>query len=214
MIRRYKVLITLFFGLSIIIIFLNSGTKQKNNFYDLPIKWNNAKYIIDVDNPEEVVGVSDYVFAGCIEEKLDTIYINPDTKDGRPATIYNITVMKNIKGNLEQGASIEVKKIGGIAKDKTYIALDEGDILPQEGRLYIFSAIVSEKGELVCSMPNSCVPVDVDTNISSYKDIGNNFDNDEIVKLDIFKKYEKSYKNEIKFKRERYIFKYDKSYKK
>ncbi len=115
------------------VIVINKG-KDK----ELPISRGQVEYIVDVNNPQEMVGLVDYVFVGYVKEKVNTTYVNPELEDGNPVTMYNVTVLSNIKGELVQNEDIQLGKYGGVSQNGEYIYLDEGDALLQENQVYLF----------------------------------------------------------------------------
>ena len=88
--------------------------------------------MVDVTNPAEIVGWGDYVFVARVESELRTEYTNlrqneDGTITGKPYTVYSITVLENIKGELRKNEPIEFFKHGGVNYDGLSISLLEGD---------------------------------------------------------------------------------------
>ena len=71
-----------------------------------------------------------------------------------------VTVVRNIKGELQTGKSIPLAKHGGVSYDNKSLVIGNGDSLPQEGGYYIFSGYADKNGELYIVDPNSSVPLD------------------------------------------------------
>ncbi|MEC5269507.1 hypothetical protein ABER60_07815 [Heyndrickxia coagulans] len=102
-----------------------------------------------MDNPEETVGDADYVFLARVDEKTGTEYKNTtqiETEDGTkeistPYTNYKVTVLENMKGELETDTSIPVQKAGGISEDGSSIVTFDEDNLPAAGQSYVFLAM-------------------------------------------------------------------------
>lgn len=178
------------------VIVINKG-KDK----ELPISRGQVEYIVDVNNPQEMVGLVDYVFVGYVKEKVNTTYVNPELEDGNPVTMYNVTVLSNIKGELVQNEDIQLGKYGGVSQNGEYIYLDEGDALLQENQVYLFWASGNSKGELRCSSPTSSMLIDTDEDIDSIRK--------NVESFSIVKTYKEVLKNEIKFNRDRYWSKYN-----
>jgi len=186
--------------------------KQLKKDKELPIEWSYGSCSIDYKIPEQVVGLADYVFIGYVEDKLDTEYRIPeDDIDGAPLTNYSVTVVENIKGVLTQETAVELQKIGGIAKNGKYISLMEGDIVLEVGELYLFSATGKTDGGLYCGVPNSCVPMNEALEESELK---TQKVKSQLINSNVTKFYKTAIKNEIKYNRDRYLSKYDKSGKK
>ena len=177
----------------------NAQNVQKN----IPVEYIHGTFSIDVDSPQEIVGSADYVFVGYVNELTDTVYKRPvviETSTGSkeissPYTNYNITIIDNIKGSLKKNSLIPIQKSGGINKDGNSYALYEKDVLPQDGKYYIFSAYAQSDGSLLVSGPNCNIEL-------------NEKSKAEIMKSEEYKKYKNAYKDEIKNDRKRFISKY------
>ena len=133
---------------------------------ELPVAYNEACFVIDVNNPETLIGFADYVFVARVDEELRTEYdkVRRNEKGnvtGIPYTFYNITVVNNIKGNLKKNEQIELKKHGGVNYDKTSISLFEGDKMLESGKYYIIIANAQEDGSLMQMEVNSGVELDI-----------------------------------------------------
>jgi hypothetical protein len=167
----------------------------------LPIEYSEADHIIDINNPNEVVGFSDYVFVAQIDGEIGTIYKGISTTSsgrevGRPHTQYKITVIDNLKGNLKKNESIILEQSGGVAMNGKYIELMEGDKLLEEGGYYIILAAGGDDGRLQMTGPTSSIKLDytMKNELKSSKE---------------YKNYKKFVKNEIKFERDRSKSKYE-----
>lgn len=73
---------------------------------ELPVNYIHGDYVIDMQNPKEVIGLGDYVFVAQVNEELETEYRNVkevgSKKIATPYTIYSITVIDNLKGNIKK----------------------------------------------------------------------------------------------------------------
>ena len=84
------------------------------------------------------------------------------------------------KGNLKENATIPIRKWAGLNFDNTLLTIDEYDIMPKEGYIYIFCAFVDEDGELYisCNESNILLGKDCENEIleafSDSKTIDNN----------------------------------------
>ena len=83
------------------------------------------------------------------------------TITGKPYTVYSITVLENIKGELRKNEPIEFFKHGGVNYDGLSISLLEGDQLLESGKTYILIAASEADGRLGQGMPNSSIELDL-----------------------------------------------------
>lgn len=149
----------------------NASSMETEKVYDsialsaeIPTVYDSGSYMVDVNNPAEVVGWGDYVFLARVDSELRTEYTNlrqneDGTITGKPYTVYSITVLKNLKGNLRENESIEFFKHGGVNYDGRSISLLEGDQLLESGKCYILIAAAESDGRLGQGMPNSAIEV-------------------------------------------------------
>ena len=149
----------------------NTSSMETEKVYDsialsaeIPTVYDSGSYMVDVNNPAEVVGWGDYVFLARVDSELRTEYTNlrqneDGTITGKPYTVYSITVLKNLKGNLRENESIEFFKHGGVNYDGRSISLLEGDQLLESGKCYILIAAAESDGRLGQGMPNSAIEV-------------------------------------------------------
>ena len=147
----------------------NTSSIETEKVYDsialsaeIPTVYDSGSYMVDVNNPAEVVGWGDYVFVARVESELRTEYTNlrqneDGTTTGKPYTVYSITVLKNLKGNLRENEPIEFFKHGGVNYDGRSISLLEGDQLLESGKCYILVAAAESDGRLGQGMPNSAI---------------------------------------------------------
>lgn len=186
--------------------------KEKNvseNVSDsLSINTIQGSYAVDMYNPLEVVGSADYVFLGRVEELVETEYRNAvqmSTPSGMvtlatPYTRYKVSVLENIKGTLTQERPIEVMKFGGLNQDGTSYELPIDDLLPEEGKEYIFIVFAQRDGSNLADGPNSTIPTEESSSaISTYSQ--EKFPETENI-VDIYKQ---AFKNEISENRERFV---------
>lgn len=114
---------------------------------------------VNLDDPKEVVGVSDYVFVGKTEETYD--YYSQKLQRKFPAIVdyfggefteCRLKIIAGIKGNLTVGNVFSYYKVGGINRSRTCIVLEEGDILPEAGKYYIFTGGAHADGTMTGGM--------------------------------------------------------------
>ena len=187
--------------LTIVISF--TGCNKPTDVTKLDTKYVSAMYVVDMKNPEAVVGISSNVFIGYVEEMTGTDYIS-----NFPYTRYNVKVIDNTKGELQVDATIQLNKEGGISEDRLCYLLYENDFLPDEEKYYIFNVRErSEDGSYTASGINTVVLLD-DIDLQSItndiildnSDSSNTEQNDIKIKLDnsgIYQKYVDAYNNQI-----------------
>lgn len=167
----------------------------------IPTIYDEASFMVDVNNPAEVVGWGDYVFVAKVESELRTEYTNIQKNEngmitGKPYTVYSITVLENIKGNLCKNEPIEFFKHGGVNYDGRSISLFEGDQLLESGKYYVLVAASEVDGRLGQGMPNSAISLSQGERFST-----------ESVYLD----YREYVRNQVKCDRTRYHSMYENS---
>lgn len=118
-----------------------------------------ATYVIDETDLTQVTTYASYVFIADVVAYDRTEYLNGDGE--APMTFYTVRVRENLKGNLVTDKDIELKKAGGILKDKDTFSYCEGDVLPQPGKTYLFAPVMF-KDDLYCPMPNMVAELDSD----------------------------------------------------
>lgn len=208
--------IMLVFVLTIILGACSNNKELNTERKHLSRVYMDGTFSINMDDPRETVGDADYVFLARVDEKGDTVYKNTvqiETEKGTkeistPYTNYKVTVLKNIKGNLQTDQSIPVQKVGGIDKQGDSIVTFEDDTLPEVNKTYVFLAYAQDDGSLLISGPHSNTLVSnigkavTSKTVKSYAD-----------KSDVVSYYEKALKNQITTDRKRSISKYDSKYK-
>ncbi|MEZ0119680.1 UNVERIFIED_ORG: hypothetical protein ABRZ91_003637 [Heyndrickxia coagulans] len=172
-------------------------------------------FSINRDNPEETVGDADYVFLARVEEKTGTAYKNTtqiETEEGTkeistPYTNYKITVLENMKGELETDKPIPLQKAGGISKDGSSIVTFDDDVLPEVGQSYVFLAYAQDDGSLLVSGPKS------NTEVSGIDDTdtSDTIESSSVNHSSVMKTYKNALKHQIKSDRKRSVSKYDKT---
>ena len=173
-------------------------------------------YMYDTSIPERAVGISDYVFVAKIDGIARTEYRNPTTVETglsssetrtTPYTVYNIEVIKNIKGELITSEPIEYMQYGGINEDGETYTFMEGTGLLETGKYYILMVDTFEGngGIIEVTEPNRRILLD---DVENDEDVENS---------ELVKRYEEAYKNEYipegAEEETRYVSKYDVNYK-
>lgn len=171
----------------------NSTTNLKNE--ELPIYYNEARFVVDTSKPEEIIGWSDYVFLAKVNEEVRTEYTGVRKREngettGSPSTIYSITVIDNLKGKIKKNTPVEFKKDGGINMDGKSISLLEGDELLKEGKYYIIMGVANDDGELGQGIKNGSILIPAENK-------------SEAVSSKEYKKYKEYVKNEVRYERDR-----------
>lgn len=115
---------------------------------------------INPDNLPEVIGITDYVFVGYVEETYDYNHDRffhkfpkvIDYYSGEPFTECKVRVIKSIKGNIEPGTIASYYKVGGVTwlRTRIYLPVEEGktDYYPEKGKYYIFRGGAHPDGTL------------------------------------------------------------------
>lgn len=174
---------------------------------ELPVTWLEGDFVISPYIPNLVVGYADYVFVGYVDKFVDTEY-----NDGVPYTNYKVIVLKNIKGELIKNVPIDIQKFGGVEEDGKSITLFKDDLMPEEGKAYIFIAYVEKDGVVHTEGPNSNILLETainETVDTSKADFG--ISDSLLDTSDIIKKYENAVANQITYNRERYKSIYENS---
>jgi len=182
-IKKIKIILFLFIVLTIILIttmitinsnksnteiaYNNKSNIETDYYKGLPVEYRSGSYL-DVSTPKKAIGASEYVFIAKINSILRTEYRYPtEIADGLrtktvsdPYTIYSVTVIENIKGNLIKTIDIEVEQMGGMAEDnKSYSFLEDTGLL-NIGEYYILLACVPFEKELAeINIPGTFIPL-------------------------------------------------------
>lgn len=132
-------------------------------------------YAFDSSDLSNVIRDADYVFAGRLSEVVSTEYkhkVQVNGKEtGMPYTNLVVEVIKNVKGDLQTGKEIRIQKAGGLSEDKKEYSLYENDIIPEEGKYYIFSAYVQEDGSLLVAGENSTIETNAQCSTDTYREM-------------------------------------------
>ncbi len=200
--KKFKIIkVTSIMAFAIVLGFFLAKTDAGNKFLQQiyngkPVYYAMASYMYDTSTPEKAIGISDYVFIAKVNKIARTEYknsietetgLNEKTKTTIPYTIYNISVIKNIKGELITSEPIEFMQYGGLSEDgKSYILMEESSLL-KTGDYYIIMGNTFEKD-------GENVEVAEPTRVIS---LGNESDFSQKDSLNTITKYEQAYKNEI-----------------
>jgi hypothetical protein len=127
------------------------------------IVYGKASYDYDTDNLSAQVGVVDNVFVGRVISDEGNFNASDIAKS--PFTKFKVKVLKNIKGELSTAKPIIVYKDGGMLETGEFY-LTEGDVFPEKGNYYVFSASVVDSGDVLpigalrSGLPGSTVLLD------------------------------------------------------
>lgn len=116
----------------------------KDNYETVTIE---TSYAFDVWDYRSLAVFYKYIFVGRLECEVGREY----DEDGVPDTFYKVTPLMNIQGELELGKELTYKKQCGISENGKYCFILSGDILPEEGKLYIFGVKAIDNGEILYS---------------------------------------------------------------
>ncbi len=147
---------------------------------------------VNLSDPREVVGVSDYVFVGYVEETFD-YYTQKSNRDfpeiidycDRPFTECQVKVVTCIKGNLAIGSNFSFYKTGGVTESRGYISLYENDLLPEKGKYYIFTGGAHADGTMTGGGSNGTIELEAGINESNLE------------QSEIYQTYLDAYENQI-----------------
>lgn len=165
-----------------LLYFLNLNNTYKPNG---KIEYENV-YIKEETNPYYQIGYADYVFVGKVIKENERFM----TDFGSPRTTYQITVIDNLKGNLQE--NIEVIYPGGYNSEGTLI-LSRGDYIVDESLLdinktYIFVGIGQSRGGILLQSLYTDTPYS-EENKEKFMDYINN--SEEVTRDRSHSKYEK-----------------------
>ncbi|HHY72372.1 MAG TPA: hypothetical protein GX497_03935 [Bacillus bacterium] len=188
----------------------DSGVAESSvDISKLPVYPIRGSFVYDVNNKNEAVGISDYVFVGKVVSNNGTIYKDVVTMEdengkpkevGTPYTSYTIEVVDNIKGKLKKDSPIDVLKHGGVTQDNKAVFVFENDELPEANKFYIFLGYAQKDGSILISGPNSNILLNTSANQLKQN----------INSLKEYQEYRKAFQDEIiKVKRERFTSKFE-----
>ena len=175
----------------------------------MKIEYVQLNSLIDHNNKSAVIGSGDYTFIGYVDEFLRTEYevdYTPTETLYTPSSLYSVTVLENIKGDLILNESIPMFRFGGINYDGKSVMADFVGF-PEVGKAYIFTAWTNRKGEI--SIFDSAV-LDVEITKENVKEAV-----EKAKESEVFKFYTEAYENEEFFSsRERYTSVYESTHRK
>lgn len=142
---------------------------------DKKIENAHASYGIDVGNYSELISFADYCFVGRVDDiegvQTDSAWQKEAGMSGFAFTIYNVTVMKNIKNKIEEGTKIRILKRGGLLSDLKSFEVIEDDNIPEVNHYYIFTPSVQQDGTtLVVYGENSTVETNKELNDKAFRE--------------------------------------------
>ena len=159
---RKKIIVTIIsvlavatLGIAVFFIFFKPNTS-------IDTVYSQSSYVIDVEDLSAMAGFADYVFVGTVLSNAGTHYNNgiaPSEKDDHifalPYTDYVVKVIENIKGSLKTDTELKITKSGGLSEKGDSVYIPENDVLPEEGRIYVFFANANVDGGILVSGMNS-----------------------------------------------------------
>ena len=134
----------------------------------LDIRELSGSNVYDLSDPRQLVASMSYVFAAKVLRAVDyqTEFNKAATPDDvreikdEAMTFLEIEVVENLKGNLKLHTRIPYFKAGGVTADKKYIELFEHDLIPEEGKYYVFVAYAREGGTLIGGCEYGCAALE------------------------------------------------------
>ncbi len=158
--KNLYIMIVILLSVSTFIVVNNKFKQEKSigTLNGLPVYNDHAIYALDTSTPGKAYGASRYVFIAKVNSILKTEYINPvEIETGisknktvyDPVTVYSISVIENLKGELITSEAIELKQYGGISKDKKSYSFVEGGSLLNVNEYYMFLTGAEENGGIL-----------------------------------------------------------------
>ncbi len=155
-------------------------------------RYDSAVYLINHDNPQEVVGIKQYVFVARIIEVHD-YYTEKKSRDfpdvidyfDKPFTECRLEIIKNIKGSLIENSEISFYKGGGVNSTRTSIMLYQNDIMPEQDKYYIFMGMAHPDGTMTGGGTNGTIALE------------DGIDKNNLESSAIYQKYVDAYNNQI-----------------
>ncbi len=151
----------------VLAVIMVSGYVAWKNYIPTRIEYMISDTTVNLNDPREVVGVKPYVFVGYVQELYDFCTQKssrefPEIVDYYeiPFTECRVKVVAGIKGNLKEGSEFSFYKVGGIVPSRTCIFLDEGDIMPEKGKYYIFTGIAHADGTMTGGGTNGTIELE------------------------------------------------------
>ena len=148
------IFILIIFSVIKFIDLINEKTCYSEYFCRVPVTGKmNIAWMDSPQNYEEALEKADIAFICKVNRIKDTIYRNPVrinlfTISYDPYTIYEVEVLKNIKGNTEINSIMEVMQLGGINKNKKTATLVEDIEMLEENCYYKLYPIEIELDEI------------------------------------------------------------------
>lgn len=147
-------IIIIIFIIALIFIFKNNNKYTGELYNGLPIYYSEVLHVHDISTPEKAMGVSKYAFIGKVNKILRTEHLK--SKGHTPTTIYEIEVVKNIKGELKTDEPIELEQLGGLAKNKkNYEFASDSPKLLNSNEYYVFMTSVNEESGSIEAFENT-----------------------------------------------------------
>ena len=129
-------------------------------------KYVKTEYSYDASDYRQIAAYNTYIFVGKVGAQTGTSY-----RDGELYTEYQVTPIKNIKGNVATGETLTWKKQGGLNALRTSYTLPENDVIPETDGFYVICSRAEEDGgALYSSGMNSTIPLEEgidETNLES-----------------------------------------------
>lgn len=183
------VLSTICIVLAVVMI---GGYVAWKNYIPTRIEYMISDTTVNLNDPREVVGVKEYVFVGYVHELYDFCTQKssrefPEIVDYYeiPFTECQVKIVAGIKGNLKEGSEFSFYKVGGIVPSRTCIFLDEGDIMPEKGKYYIFTGVAHADGTMTGGGTNGTIELE------------EGIDESNLEQSEIYQTYLDAYENQI-----------------
>lgn len=192
--KRIKIIIATCCVCAVVMVGSYFGINYFNqDFYmGKPVTYTQTVQAFDTSTPAKAIGTSEYVFVARIDKILRTEYknemeievgLNEYATVSDPYTIYQITVIENIKGNMITNEPIEYMQYGGLNKDGKSYNFFEGCSLFNVGEYYVLiSSPFENNGINEGSVSDFVIPLGKELNAGALK---------------IINEYSQAYKNQV-----------------
>ena len=139
-------------SISVVIFNINKPSKTYEDYNEkyghLPRNEVFTDYVVNMGNTEIVVDFYPYVFIAKVNKIIGTDYREPIeieiTPDGsvtetiyKPYTLYDISVIENIKGEIIKNENIIIEQAGGVSQNHDYIDFSKNEEFLRENYYYI-----------------------------------------------------------------------------
>ncbi|NCA68085.1 MAG: hypothetical protein EOM87_08490, partial [Clostridia bacterium] len=135
------------------------------------IVYNHASYAFDISDYRQLAVRYRYIFVGRVDSFEKYEYEDEHGNYDFISSKYYVTPLMNIQGNLEIGQKLLWEKEGGLTKSGLYYSMLSGDIIPEEGKLYVICTRAIDDGSVLFSSgANSAIELEKGINKDNLSD--------------------------------------------